>query len=92
MRLNSKFLALIINFFLGFFWALALLGGAWGLVSNFHIGLFYALSSVILWSVPGVFGVLVVEVFLSSLERTQELKEHTKLLKKIAQASENTQN
>ncbi len=88
MRLNSKLLVLIINFFLGFFWAVSVIGAGWGLFSNFHIGLLYALSSMIIWAIPGVFGVLLIEVFLSTLERTEESKRQTKLLEKILQSLE----
>ena len=84
MRLKSRTLAFLINFLLGAFWAFALLGGLSALLRNLHGGILYALASMIVWVLPGLFGVVVMEYLLAGFERNEEIRRQTRTLEKIA--------
>jgi len=88
MRLKSRTLALLINFLLGAFWAFALLGALSALLRNLHGGVLYAIASMIVWVLPGLFGVVLMEYLLAGFERNEEIRRQTRILEKIARKSE----
>jgi hypothetical protein len=85
MRLKSRTLSFLISFLLGTFWALTLLGAIAAFVRHLDGGVLYALASMVVWAIPGLFGVVLMEVFLAAFERTEELRHQTRLLKEIKQ-------
>ncbi|WP_148224930.1 hypothetical protein [Nitratifractor salsuginis] len=70
---------------MGTFWAVAVLGALAAFFRHIDVGFFYALAGMIVWAIPGLFGVLLMEVFLAAFERTEELRHQTRLLKEIKQ-------
>ncbi len=88
MRLKSRTLSLLINFLLGAFWAFALLGALTALLRNLHGGVLYAIASMIVWLLPGLLGVVVMEYLLAGFERNEEIRRQTRILEKIARKLE----
>ncbi len=88
MRLKSRTLSLLISFLLGAFWAFALLGALSALLRNLHEGILYAVASMIVWVLPGLFGVVLMEYLLAGFERNDEIRRQTRLLEKIARHME----
>jgi len=84
MRLKSRTLSLLINFLLGAFWAFTFLGSLSAFFRNLHGGVLYALASMIVWLLPGLFGVVVMEYILAGFERNEEIRRQTRILEKIA--------
>ena len=85
MRLNSRALSFVVNFLLGTFWAITILGPFAAFVRHIHGGLLYALASMAVWAIPGLLGVVLMEVSLAAFDRTEELRHQTRLLKEIKQ-------
>jgi len=83
MRLKSKTLNFLINFLLGSAWSLALVGAIAAFIRFIDVGFLYALASMVVWSIPGLFLVLVFEYFLAAFERNEELKRQSRLLEDI---------
>ena len=85
MRLKSRTLSILVNFLLGTFWAVTVLGAFAGFARHLHGGILYAFASMVVWAIPGLFGVVLMEVFLAAFDRTEELRHQTRLLKEIKQ-------
>jgi hypothetical protein len=85
MRLKSRTLSFLVNFLLGTFWAMAVLGAITAFLRHIDTGFLYALASMIVWAIPGLFGVVLMEVVLAAFERNEELRHQTRLLKEIKQ-------
>jgi len=88
MRLKSRTLALLINFLLGAFWAFAILGSLSAFLRNLDGGILYALASMVVWVLPGLFGVVVMEYLLAGFERNEEIRRQTRILETIARGLE----
>ena len=83
MRLKDSFLAALINILLGVAWAFALIGALSSFITHYSSGIFYGIASAIVWMIPGLFAVLVLEYLLSGFARLEEAQKHTRLLEEL---------
>jgi hypothetical protein len=88
MRLPSKTLAFLLNLLMGSAWAFVMVGIASALFHNLQMGWLYALASALLWALPGLFSVVLLEYLLRGFERNEEIRKQTELLKEIAEKLE----
>ncbi len=88
MRLEDRSLSFVVNFLLGVAWATVLLGAITSFLSFYNDSLLYALVSAFVGAIPGLVAVLLLEVVITTKEKHLELKEQTKLLKKLLQEKE----
>jgi len=92
MRLSDRLLSRLLSFLLGSAWALVFIGGSKGLllwVGNGNI--FVAVLNMIIWTLPGLLMVVLVEYLFAGFEQTEEIKRQSKLLEKIEKNIENLQ-
>jgi len=83
MRLSSKTLAFLLNLLLGGSWALAFIGALNAILHHAVNGWLYAIASAIIWALPGLAGVVVLEYLLRGFERNEELRRQTRILQEI---------
>ena len=83
MRLPDRYIAIAINILLGMGWALALIGAVSAFINDIKINFFYGIISAIVWALPGLFLIIVLEFILSSFARLEENKKQTKLLQEL---------
>ena len=87
MRLGEKPLGFIINFLLGVAWAFVLIGAVTSFFTFYANNIFYALISAAIGALPGMVAVLLLEYIITSKEKYEEFKKHTKLLEKLLERS-----
>jgi len=80
MRLEDKYLNVIVNFLLGVSWASMILGAISTFLAFYEDTFFFALISAFIAALPGLIGILVLEHFITSKEKLYELKKQNKLL------------
>ena len=90
MRLKDNLIAVLINILLGVAWALTFVSATSAFFSHYVNGLVLAIASAIVWMMPGLFLVLVLEYILSGFARLEEARKHTKLLEKIVKDYNNS--
>jgi uncharacterized membrane protein YuzA (DUF378 family) len=83
MRLSSKTLSFLLNLLLGSAWALALIGALNALLHHAVNGWLYAIASAMIWALPGLLGVVILEYLFRSFERHEEMLKQTRLLEEI---------
>jgi len=83
MRLGNKPLGFLINFLLGVAWASVFLAAVTSFLIFYEETFFYALVSAFIAALPGIVSILLIEYFITSKEKLEELKKQTKLLEKI---------
>ena len=90
MRLRDTSLSFVVNFLLGVAWAAVLLGAVTAFLSNYSNSFLFAILSSIIATLPGMIGVLLIEHFITSKEKHEELQKQTKLLEKLTQKEQNS--
>jgi len=83
MRLSSKTLSFLLNFLLGSAWAFTIVGVVAALMHNASYGWLYALANALLWAIPGVFSLVILEYLLHGFERNEEMRRQTEILSEI---------
>ena len=91
MRLRKTTLGILVNFLLGVAWAFVLIGAFYTFIYYYHISFFDAVLMTFLGMLPGLFLVVVLEYFIVGIERLDELKKQTALLKKISENNSDIQ-
>ena len=87
MRLEEKPLSFVVNFLLGVAWASVLIGAIGSFLSLYHDSFLLAVLSAFIGAIPGIVGVLFLEIVITNKEKHFELKKQTKLLEKIVSDS-----
>jgi len=85
MRLSSKTLTVLLNLLLGSAWALTLIGAFRGIMHYSIHGWLYAIASALVWSLPGLLGIVVLEYLIRGFERHEEVRRQTRLMEEILQ-------
>ena len=83
MRLGNIYLTFVISFLLGVAWASVLLGAVTSFFAFYHDSILYALISAVIGMIPGMVGVLLLELFITTKEKHAELKKQTALLEAL---------
>jgi uncharacterized membrane protein len=83
MYLRSKTISILVNLLLGACWAFAFLGAFSAFAHFSYAGAIYGIAMALLWSLPGLFGVVVLEYMLAGFVRTEEVKKQTKLIERF---------
>ncbi len=83
MRLKDNLISALINILLGVAWASVLVSAVSAFFTHYAQGILYAVASAIVWMIPGLFSVLVLEYILSGFARLEEAKKQTKLLEEL---------
>ena len=83
MRLKDHLISAIINILLGVAWAFTLIASLSAFFTHYHNGIFYALASAIVWTIPGLVSVLLLEYILAGFARLEESRKQTILLEEI---------
>jgi len=90
MRLKTKSLNFLVNFLLGISWATALVGAITSFFTYyFSDGLLFASISFFIGAIPGMIGVLLLELFLIQYLKYTELQKQTKLLEELLSLKKN---
>jgi len=82
MRLNSKYINIILNIMLGVAWAIALYGLMYGFF-NSSGSIFVRFISAIIHFIFGLVAVIVVEALFAFFENIQIQKDNNRLLKEL---------
>jgi len=85
MRLPDRYIAVAINALIGVGWAFVVIGAVSAFLNDMNISIFYGLASAILWSLPGLFLIVVLEFILSGFARLEESRKQTELLQKLVE-------
>lgn len=83
MRLENNALSFIVNFLLGVSWASVLLGAITTFLLFYQDSFSYAILSAAIAMIPGMVGVLLLELFITTKEKHAELKKQTVLLEAL---------
>jgi len=83
MRLSSKTLTVLLNILLGSSWALAFIGALNAILHHAVNGWLYAIASAMIWALPGLLGVVLLEYLFRAFDRYDELRKQTRLLEEI---------
>ncbi len=83
MRLGNRPLGFLVSFLLGVAWASIFVGAVSSFLLFYEETFFYALVSAFIAALPGIVSVLLLEYFITSKERLEELKKQTGLLEKL---------
>ena len=83
MRLENNTLSFVVNFLLGIAWASVLLGAITSFLFVYQDSLLSAIISSIFGMIPGMVGVLLLELFITIKEKHAELKKQTQLLETL---------
>lgn len=83
MRFKDRTLYFLVNFLLGVAWATAFLGATSTFLSYYQLSFYYAIVALVVGALPGLFIVLLLEHFITSKEKSFELRKQTKLLEKL---------
>ena len=89
MRLEDKYLSVVVNFLLGVSWASIFLGAITSFLSLYNESLIYAIIYSVISAIPGMVGVLLLELFITNKEKHLELKKQTVLLKQLLETQNN---
>jgi len=87
MRLKEKSIGFIINFLLGVAWASVFIGIITSFLNFYNTSFFSAIIYAFIGAMPGLVAVLLLEYIITSSEKYEELKKHTKLLEKLVEQS-----
>ena len=87
MRLKSRTLSFLINFLLGTAWALVLIGILSAIFTYAGFGILSVGIHALLWAIPGLFFVLLLEYILSGFQRNEELRRQSRLLEELLEAT-----
>jgi len=85
MRLPDRYIAVVINALIGVGWAFMIIGAISAFISDVKISFLHGFASAILWSLPGLFLIVVLEFILSGFARLEESRKQTKLLQKLVE-------
>ena len=88
MRLENNALSFVVNFLLGVSWASVLLGAVTSFLLVYPDSLLYAIVSAAIGMIPGMVGVLLLELFITIKEKHAELKKQTALLEALYKTKE----
>ena len=88
MRLENNALSFVVNFLLGISWASVLLGAVTSFLLMYQDSLPYAIVSAAIGMIPGMVGVLLLELFITTKEKYAELKKQTALLEALYKEKE----
>ncbi len=84
MRLSSKTLTIILNLLLGAAWAATLIGAVSALMRySASQGWLYALATMLIWALPGLVSIVLLEYLIRGFERHEEALRQSRLLKEI---------
>jgi uncharacterized membrane protein (DUF106 family) len=83
MRLGDRPLGFLVSFLLGVAWASIIIGAISSFLTFYQETFFYALVSAFVAALPGIVGILALEYFITSKEKLEELKKHTKILEQL---------
>jgi len=93
MRLDNSILSFIINFLLGIAWASVFIGAVSSSLSYYYSdGIVLAGISFFIGAIPGLIGVLLLEVLILQKEKHFELKKQTSLLEELVRNQEISHN
>ena len=87
MRLENKSLGFIVNFLLGVAWASVIIGAVTSFLSSYHESFLMAIVSAFVGAIPGMVGVLLLELVITTKEKHLELKKQTKLLQELIETN-----
>jgi H+/Cl- antiporter ClcA len=83
MRLEDKTISFVLNFLLGVAWATLFLGAFTLFVSYYNHSLLSAIVYAMMGMLPGMFGILLIEHFLTARKTLQEIQKQNKLLEQL---------
>ncbi|WP_456433433.1 hypothetical protein [Nitratifractor sp.] len=83
MRLPPRYLAALINLLLGVAWATVALGALGGFLAYRPLGFVAGLVHALVWAVPGLFLVVILEAVFVSFRRYEELRRQSRILEEI---------
>ncbi|HHD79235.1 MAG TPA: hypothetical protein ENK98_06345 [Epsilonproteobacteria bacterium] len=83
MRLEDKSLSFVVNFLLGVAWASVIIGAVTSFLSFYQDSFLLACISAFVGAIPGMVGVLLLEVVIMIKQKHLELKKQTALLEEI---------
>ena len=87
MRLENKSLGFVVNFLLGVAWASVLIGAVTSFLSFYHESFLMAIVSAFVGAIPGMVGILLLELVITTKEKHLELKKQTKLLQELIETN-----
>lgn len=91
MRIKEKSLGFIVSFLLGVAWASLFLGAISSFMAFYGGGnIFFAIISGLIGTLPGMIFIIVLEYFITSKEKLEELKKQTSLLQKLLEEKNNS--
>jgi len=85
MRLEDKSLSFVVNFLLGVSWASVIIGAVTSFLSFYNDSFLFAFISAFVGAIPGMVGVLLLEVVITIKEKHLELKKQTALLQRLVE-------
>ncbi len=88
MHLNSKYLNIILNIFLGVAWAIAFYSFVYGFAFT-NGSIFIRVISAIIHLIFGLLGVVLVEMIFAFFKNFEIQKENNKLLKELLEKKDN---
>jgi len=89
MRLEDKYLSFVVNFLLGVAWASVIIGAVTSFLSFYNDSILFGLISAFVGAIPGLVGVLLLELVITNKEKHLELKKQTALLKQLLETQNN---
>jgi len=92
MRLEDKSLSFVVNFLLGVSWASVIIGAVTSFLSLYQDSFLFGLLSAFVGAIPGMVGVLLLEVVITIKEKHLELKKQTALLQQLVEDKDKSHN
>ncbi len=92
MRLPDGLLSRLLSFLLGSAWAMVFIGAGKGLFHGIYGGnLLASVLNMVVWMLPGLFVVVLVEYLFAGFENKIEMKKQNELLEEIVKKLDNLQ-
>ena len=88
MRLKDNLISALINILLGVAWASVFVSAASAFFTHYKQSILYAIANSIIWMIPGLFAILILEYILSGFARLEEARKQTKLLEELLKREE----
>lgn len=86
MKLRFRALSFLINFLLGVAWAFAFIGALSAFFTYQNFGIVAVVTHILIWAIPGLFLVIVLEYFLAGFQCNEELKKQSRTLERILES------